>query len=152
MIWLPRPAYLFLAMSSFFLGCMEQQATMNPNLTFKFYLVVATESETTVTMKVQSTGESLILQTPAIATQSDFTAFRFAKDPDIGGALDISLNPSAARRMSKATATRGSRVAFVVDDQVFSAPMVRSSITDQLKLTGEFTKEQLDLWFQSGQK
>lgn len=151
MIWLPRPAYLFLAMS-FFLGCMEQQATMNPNLTFKFYSVVATESETTVTMKVQSTGESLILQTPAIATQSDFTAFRFAKDSDIGGALDISLNPSAARRMSKATATRGSRVAFVVDDQVFSAPMVRSSITDQLKLTGEFSKEQLDLWFQSGQK
>lgn len=76
-------------------------------------------------------------------TSSDFSAV--SVDTGAGGkpVVTFSLQPEAARRLGELTSANLGRVlAFVVDDEVMMAPVIRSRVTDRAMIEGNFTPEE----------
>lgn len=142
-----RELCIFIVPLCLLLGCAEEPTTLNRDVTFRFYSVVATESETTLLLQHESGDETLILQTPAIATEKDITSVKFEQEPESPKMLQITFTSTAGNRMTAATATQGGRIAIVIEDKVWSAPTIRGQAGQHIQISGDFTKEQIERWF-----
>lgn len=78
-----------------------------------------------------------------IITNSHIDKTSYSKR-DIEWAVDVTLNSLGSSHFQRATRENlGKCLAIVVDDKVYSAPMVNSEITGgRLQITGDFTKEE----------
>ncbi|HEU4597108.1 MAG TPA: protein translocase subunit SecD [Pyrinomonadaceae bacterium] len=87
----------------------------------------------------------VVVEAPAIIDGSELrSAAAVPQTPGVEDAfiIDFSLKPTGAQKFGTWTAANvGQYMAVVLDNQVKSAPFIKSQITDSGQITGTFTKE-----------
>ncbi|MEP3479149.1 MAG: hypothetical protein ABJZ55_07885 [Fuerstiella sp.] len=130
-------------------GCGQQSTTLKPKVSFEIYQVVLQPSAQTRSLKNEADGRTFFLLSPSIVTAKDVVSATFEAHAQAGDVLFVKLSRTAGQRMKKATAVRGGQLAVVIEDEIFSVATIHSSVERDLQLTGEFTQEKIDRWFES---
>jgi preprotein translocase subunit SecD len=93
---------------------------------------------------VPNDGPTVFLHSENVLTDRDVTSVTFGRDEN--GRVDVTLQieAAAAKRLAAATkAHLGKRIAILLDGRVITAPIIRSEISDQARITGRFSNAEL---------
>jgi preprotein translocase subunit SecD len=93
---------------------------------------------------VRDSGARIFLRDERLITNNDVLE---ASVVEAAGrfSVAITLTPDGADRMASATSTHiGKPLALIVEGEVTSAPIVRSTIRNQAMITGDFTRAQAE--------
>ena len=94
--------------------------------------------------KIGEDGETIYLSAEAIATGRDLTRAGLGKEPQGALRIDLEFDKAAGEKLAKISAANiGKRIAIVSDGKVISAPTVRSEISTEVAISGNFTKAEL---------
>ena len=93
---------------------------------------------------VPNDGPTVFLHSENVLTDKDVTSVTFGRDENGGVDITIQIEAAAAKRLAAATkAHLGKRLAILLDGKVITAPVVRSEISDQARITGRFSNAEL---------
>jgi preprotein translocase subunit SecD len=93
---------------------------------------------------VQRSDRKVYLHDLRVITNNDVVAARVVENGGQYG-VAITLTGDGAARMTAATSTHiGKPLAIIVEGEVVAAPAVRSRISDQAVISGNFTREQAE--------
>jgi preprotein translocase subunit SecD len=94
--------------------------------------------------KVGSTDETVYLAPTAIVTGRDLDRVGLVKEDAFPLRLEMTFNKAAGEKLAAASAANiGRRLAIVSAGKVLSAPTLRSPISTEVALSGNFTKAEL---------
>ena len=94
--------------------------------------------------KIGDDGATIYLSADAIATGRDLTRAGLGKEPQGALRIDLEFDKAAGEKLEKISAANiGKRIAIVSDGKVISAPTVRSAISTEVAISGNFTKAEL---------
>ena len=130
-------------------GCGQQSTTLKPKVSFEIYEVVLQPSPQTRSLKNEADGRTFLLLSPPIVTEKNVVSVTFQAHAEAGDVLFVKLSRTAGQRMKKATAVRGGQLAVVIEDKIFSVATIHATVDRDLQLTGEFTPEKIERWFES---
>ena len=95
-----------------------------------------------------------VLRRASVVSGRDLRNARPSLDEKIRPSVSFSLNADGARKFGAATeANIGKQLAIVLDGRVFSAPTIQSRISDEGRISGQFTQQEaqdLSLVLRSG--
>ena len=93
---------------------------------------------------VQNSGRQIFLHDERVVTNNDVVQARVVESNG-RFSIAITFTPNAAARMATATATHAGRpLAIIVDGEVIAAPTVRSPLTNEALITGDFTRAEAE--------
>jgi len=86
-----------------------------------------------------------LVRREAVITGRDLKSARVSVDENNAPAVSFVLNPIGSDKFKRATgANVGRRLAIILDDNVESAPEIRSQISSEGQITGRFTTKEAD--------
>jgi preprotein translocase subunit SecD len=86
-----------------------------------------------------------LLRREALATGRDLKNARVGVDESNRPQINFTLNPTATDRFSRETGRNiGRQLAIVLDDSVYSAPVIQSRLGADNRITGTFTTQEAD--------
>ena len=113
-----------------------------PKLEFR----IAVDSETPDWKKMELPGsdKTIFVSSEAAVNGGHIEKVSFYKDANGNPSIGISLTDEGAKAM-KATTSRNQnkKLAIVLDGKVVSAPVIRSTITNELQISGRFDEDDL---------
>jgi preprotein translocase subunit SecD len=91
-----------------------------------------------------STGETIHISHSAIISSRDIVGARaIEQDGRLG--IDLDFASDAANRVAAATKGHiGKRIAIIIDKRIMSAPVLESPVSDSVRITGTFTKQEVE--------
>lgn len=116
--------------------------TEKPGISFR--LAELERSDDLTEAVVPNDGPTIFLHRENVLTDKEVTSVTFGRDENGGVDVTIQIEAAAAKRLAAATkAHLGKRMAILLDGKVITAPVVRSEISDQARITGRFSNAEL---------
>jgi preprotein translocase subunit SecD len=125
------------------LGAVAQ--TANPAVTaFEMRLAETQPAAGLVEAEVPDSSTKVYLHREAIVTNADVVEARVISGiTSVNFNVAVTFNSAGAAKMARATASHIDKpVAILINSRVIAAPIVRSQITDQAVISGDFDNSQ----------
>jgi preprotein translocase subunit SecD len=125
------------------LGAVAQ--TANPAVTaFEMRLAETQPAAGLVEAEVPDSSTKVYLHREAIVTNADVVGARVISGiTSVNFNVAVTFNSAGAAKMARATASHIDKpVAILINGRVIAAPIVRSQITDQAVISGDFDNSQ----------
>ncbi len=128
------------------LGTINIKPAEKPRIKFEFHRAETKPAEGLTESTVAGTNEKVYVYKFADITNQDIAEARIVKDDGpVSPAIKIIFTKEGAKKMAKLSEQHINKpLAIVVDGKVISAPIVKVRFSDQVLITGNFTKEQVD--------
>ena len=94
---------------------------------------------------VAGTDDHIYLYKTAETTNEDIAGVRVAKDSQGNPAAEIIFTAEGAKKMEKLSAQHKDKpLAILIDGKVITAPLVRETLSQRIRITGRFTQEDVE--------
>ena len=130
---------------AFVAPALPDKADNKPRVKVEFRRAEKEPAEGLTEATVVGTNDKVYLHKSADATSEDIADARPTEDTRKEPAVEVTLTKEGAKKMAKLSEEHKDKpLAIVVDGKVISAPVVRSTFSDKVIISGKFTKEEVE--------